>query len=46
MAKVKEEIPYVEGKLLRDVFEATWKGKGLPDKVVEKKSEKVKDKQK
>jgi len=31
---VKEEIPFVEGKILKDLLEAAWKAKGLPDNVV------------
>jgi len=37
-------MPSVEGKLLKDLFEAAWKEKGLPDKFVvekEKKDKKV-----
>jgi len=40
-------MPSVEGKLLKDLFEAAWKEKGLPDKVVvekEKKDKKVEKK--
>lgn len=42
MAKAKEKIPYVEGKLLKDVFERMWKAKGLPDNVVAEKDKKEK----
>ena len=49
MSKIKEKIPSVEGKLLKDLFEAIWKQKGLPDKPVvekkEKKPEKGKEKE-
>jgi hypothetical protein len=34
LSKIKEKIPSVEGKQLKDLFEAIWKQKGLPDKVV------------
>lgn len=42
MGKVKNQIPYVEGKLLKDLFDACWVAKGLPEKpvVVEKKVQK------
>ena len=42
MAKCREEMPSVEGKLLKDVFESAWKEKGLPDKVVVEKEKKDK----
>lgn len=34
LARVRDQIPFVEGKLLKDVFEEAWKAKGLPDNVV------------
>jgi hypothetical protein len=34
LGKIKEQIPFVEGKLLKDLFEAAWKAKGLPENVV------------
>lgn len=34
LGKVKDQIPFVEGKLLKDLFEESWKAKGLPDNVV------------
>ena len=52
LAKIKDKIPSIEGKLVKDLFEAIWKQKGLPDKVVvekekkEKKGDKGKDKPK
>lgn len=42
MAKLKEQVPSVEGKVLKDIFEAAWKAKGLPDKVVAEKEKKPK----
>ena len=41
MSKAKAEIPYVEGKVLKDIFERMWKEKGLPD-VPEKPDKKEK----
>lgn len=45
MAKVKTLIPYVEGKLLKDVLDAAWTAKGLPEKplAAEKKAPKKKE---
>lgn len=41
LAKIRNIIPYAEGKVLKDTLEAAWKAKGLPDKpVVEKKDKK------
>ena len=37
LAKVREQMPSVQGKLLKDLFEAAWKAKGLPDKIVVEK---------
>ena len=34
MAKVRNLIPYAEGKVLKDILEAAWTAKGLPDKPV------------
>jgi len=42
LAKIKEKIPYVEGKLLKDLFERIWKEKGLPENVVTEKEKKEK----
>jgi hypothetical protein len=33
LVRVKEQIPFVEGKILKDIFEESWKAKGLPDNV-------------
>lgn len=37
LAKVRDQIPFVEGKLLKDIFEESWKAKGLPENVVAEK---------
>lgn len=39
MAKVRNVIPYAEGKVIKDMLESAWAAKGLPDKpvAVEKK---------
>ena len=42
LGKVKEQIPFVEGKILKDLFEESWKAKGLPDNVVVEKEKKAK----
>jgi hypothetical protein len=39
---VKDQIPFVEGKILKDIFEESWKAKGLPDSVPVEKEKKVK----
>jgi hypothetical protein len=28
--KIKEKLPFVEGKALKDLFDETWKSKGFP----------------
>jgi hypothetical protein len=40
LGKIKEKIPFVEGKLLKDLFEGIWKAKGLPENVVADKKKK------
>jgi glutaminyl-tRNA synthetase len=40
LGKVKEKVPSVEGKVLKDIFEAAWKERGLPDKPVVEKIDK------
>lgn len=42
LGKVKDQIPFVEGKILKDLFEESWKAKGLPDVVVVEKEKKIK----
>ena len=40
LQKAKADIPYVEGKHFKEVFERLWKEKGLPDAPEKKKEEK------
>ena len=44
LARIRDKIPYVEGKIIKAILEKSWKEKGLPDKPVpvDKKAEKVK----
>lgn len=39
---MRDQIPYVEGQVLKDIFEEAWKAKGLPDVVVAEKKKAVK----
>lgn len=39
--KIKEKLPFVEGKALKDLFDETWKSKGLPEKVAADKKKKA-----
>lgn len=32
LLKLKVEIPYAEGKLIKDTLDASWVAKGLPEK--------------
>jgi hypothetical protein len=41
LIKVKDQIPFVEGKVLKDIFDETWKAKGLPENVAVDKKKKA-----
>lgn len=47
MGQVKSQIPYADGKTLKDLFDSAWLAKGLPEKPVavggEKKAPKKKE---
>jgi hypothetical protein len=30
LGKAKNQVPYADGKLLKDIFDAAWVAKGLP----------------
>lgn len=45
LGKIKSQVPYADGKALKDLLDAAWAAKGLPDKPVaaEKKAPKKKE---
>lgn len=44
MGKIKTQIPYADGKVLKDLLDAAWLAKGLPEKpVADKKAAKKKE---